>query len=61
MKRLMRPKTGKMIGGVCAALGNYFGVDATIVRIVFVVLALPGGFPGLIPYIILWVLIPEEK
>ena len=45
MKRLIRPRTGKMIGGVCAALGNYFNIDATIVRIVFVILALPGGFP----------------
>jgi len=61
MKKLIRPRSGKVLAGVCAALANYFGIDPTIVRIVFVVLSLPGGFPGIIPYVVLWVLIPKEK
>lgn len=59
-KKLIRPKEGRMLAGVCAAIANYFNVDVTIVRIVWVLLLLPGGFPGIIPYIILALLIPSE-
>jgi phage shock protein C len=61
MKRLYRSKKDQKIGGVCGGLGEYFNIDPTIVRIIFVVLALPGGFPGIIPYFILWVVVPEKK
>lgn len=61
MKRLVRPKVGRKLGGVCAAIANYFSVDVTIVRIIFVFLALPGGAPGVIPYLILWLVIPGEE
>ncbi len=60
MKRLIRPKKGRKVGGVSLALANYMGIDVTVVRVVFVFLALPGGFPGIIPYIVLWLVIPEE-
>lgn len=60
VKRLFRPKKGRMIGGVCLALANYIGVDVTIMRIIWVILLIPGGLPGFIPYIILWILIPSE-
>jgi phage shock protein C len=60
-KKIARPREGKIIAGVCLALANYFGVDVTIIRIIFVFLLLPGGLPGFLPYILLWVLIPEEK
>lgn len=59
-KRLVLPKRGRKIGGVAAALANYFDADVTLVRIVWVLLLLPGGLPGLIPYLIMWALIPEE-
>lgn len=61
MKRLVRPKIGRKIAGVCLALANYFSIDVTIIRIVFVFLLLPGGFPGFLPYVLLWILIPEEE
>lgn len=57
-KKLYRSSTDKMIAGVCAGLGAYFGVDPTIVRIIFVVLGLAGG-PGVLLYLILWVLVKE--
>ncbi len=60
MKRLLRPKKGRRLGGVCLAIANYFDIDVTIVRIVFVFLAMPGGVPGVLPYILLWILIPEQ-
>jgi len=50
-----------MLGGVCAGLGNYFNIDPTIVRLIFVLLVLPGGAPGVLPYLILWVVMPDES
>jgi phage shock protein C len=58
-KRLYRSKTDRKIGGVCGGLAEYFNIDPTIVRIIFVILLLPGGLPGFIPYIILWIVVPE--
>jgi phage shock protein C len=51
-----------MVAGVLAGLGNYFDVDPTIIRIVYVILTIASvGFPGLIAYLIMWAIIPEEK
>ena len=58
-KKLYRSRTERMIGGVCGGLGEYFDIDPTIVRLVFVIFALAGG-PGLIAYLILLVVVPEE-
>jgi phage shock protein C len=60
MKRLVRPKEGRRIAGVAAGLANYFDVDVTLVRIIWVILLLPGGLPGFIPYVICWIMIPGE-
>lgn len=58
MRKLYRSPTNKKIAGVCGGLAEYFGVDATIIRVIFVILLLPGGLPGLIPYLILWLIMP---
>jgi len=58
-KRLLRSKSDRQIAGVCGGLAEYFNVDATIVRLVFVLFALMGG-PGLLVYIVLALVIPEE-
>lgn len=60
MKRLVRPKKGRKIFGVCQAFSKYFDVDVTFVRLIFILLGLPGGAPGILLYIICWVVIPEE-
>jgi phage shock protein C len=58
-KKLTRVEEGRMIAGVCTGLARYFGVDPTIVRIVFIFLALfVGG--GLLLYLILWLIMPME-
>lgn len=49
-----------MIAGVCGGLAEYFDIDPVIVRIVAVVLLLPGGLPGFLPYIILWIIVPLD-
>ncbi len=58
-KRLYRSVTDKQIAGVCGGLAKYLNLDPTIVRIVFLIIAFAGG-PGVILYIILAFVIPEE-
>ena len=59
-KKLYRSEKDRMIGGVCGGLGEYFGIDPTIVRLLFVFFALAGG-PGLIAYIIFLIVVPDES
>lgn len=59
MSELLRPRAGRVIGGVCAALARRFGWDVTLVRVLAAVsLLLPG--PQLIVYLIAWIVIPAE-
>lgn len=58
-KRLTRSHANRQVAGVCGGLGEYFGIDPTIVRIIFVLLALAGG-PGILLYIVLWLVMPDE-
>lgn len=57
---LTRPSTGAMIGGVCAGIARYLNLDATIVRIAFVLIAVFGG-SGILIYLVLWAVIPKEE
>ena len=58
-KRLFRSRDERMISGVCGGIAKYFNIDPTLVRLVFVVLALAGG-PGLLAYIVLAIVVPEQ-
>lgn len=58
--RLIRPRVGRMIGGVCQGLANSYGWDVTWVRVITVLLAIFGGGIGLIAYIVFWIVMPEE-
>ena len=58
-KRLYRSREERMISGVCGGIAEYFEMDPTIIRLIFVLLAMAGG-PGLIAYIILAIIIPEK-
>lgn len=58
-KRLTRSKTERWIGGVCGGIGNYFNLDPTVIRVIFVLAALILG-GGLLIYLILWLIIPLE-
>jgi phage shock protein C len=57
-QRLARSSSDRMLGGVCGGLARYFGIDATIVRLVFVVAVLSGISPLI--YLILWIVMPME-
>jgi phage shock protein C len=58
-KRLYRSRSNRMLFGVCGGLGEYLNVDPTVIRLIFVLAFLPGG-PGLIAYLALALLVPEE-
>jgi phage shock protein C len=60
-QRLLRPPKGnpdRKIAGVCAAFAEYFDLDVTVVRVVWLLIAIFGG-GGLLAYIIAWIVIPE--
>ena len=60
MKRIYRSTTDKKISGVCGGIAEYINTDPTIIRAIFVLLLLPGGLPGLLPYLVLWAIMPEN-
>ena len=59
-KRLYRDGDNEILGGVAYGLGNYFGIDPAIIRVLFILSIFIGGF-GILAYLILWVSIPEAK
>ncbi len=62
MKRLYRSRRYRQIAGICGGLGEYFNVDPTLVRLIFVCLAIfTAFFPMLLIYIIAWLIIPSEE
>ena len=58
-RRLVRPRAGRLIAGVCQGVAVTYGWDPTLVRVVFVLLACCSGI-GLILYLVLWVAAPED-
>ena len=57
-RRLTRSRD-KMIAGVCAGIAEYFGWEVTLFRVVFVIVSiLSAAFPGILVYLVLWVLMP---
>jgi phage shock protein C len=66
MRDLSRPLRrsihNRSIAGVCGGLAEYFGLDPTLVRVIYVLVSIFSvAFPGVLVYIILWVLIPERE
>lgn len=60
MDRLVRSRDDVMLGGVCAGIADWTGLDPTVVRVSFALVSiLSTAFPGILVYIVLWVVIPE--
>ena len=57
--RLVRPREGRKIAGVCAGLAEYFDLDVTLIRMVWLIVVIFAG-AGLIAYVIGWIVMPEE-
>lgn len=58
-RKLYRSRKDKMLGGVAGGLAEYFDIDPTLVRIAFVIILFLGG-SGILAYLILWIVVPEE-
>lgn len=59
-KKLYRSKTDKIFAGVCGGLAEYFDIDATIIRLLFILIVAFGG-SGLIVYALLWLIMPKSS
>lgn len=58
---LRRSRSDRRIAGVVAGLAKYFGIDPTLARVLYVVVSvLSAAFPGILVYLLLWVVIPQE-
>lgn len=61
-QRLHRSRSNRMIAGVCGGLAEWLGWDPTLVRILYIVVSIASAaFPGLLVYLILWVVMPERQ
>ena len=59
-KRLLRSSSDRWVAGVCGGIAEYFGCDPAIVRLAYVLLSVfSAAFPGLLVYIILWLIMPQ--
>ncbi|WP_277212142.1 PspC domain-containing protein [Isoptericola croceus] len=59
-RKLYRPANGRVFGGVCAGIADYFGWDRTLVRVLTVASILIPG-PQVLAYIVFWILMPDER
>jgi phage shock protein C len=60
--RLTRSSTDRMIAGVCGGLARWLGWDPTLVRVGYVVVSiLSAAFPGILVYIVLWIVMPSDR
>jgi len=60
-KKLFRSRSNKVVGGVCGGLGKFFGVDPTIIRLIWVLFIFFSFGAAILAYIIAWIIIPEER
>jgi len=57
---LRRSRSNRMVAGVCGGLAEFFGISSFWFRLAMLIAFIPGGVPGLLLYIILWMVIPNE-
>jgi len=59
-KVLRRSRSNRMLAGVCGGLGEFFGISAFWFRLAMFIAFIPGGVPGILVYLLLWIMIPSE-
>lgn len=60
-RRLRRSRSNRMIGGVVAGIADYIGMDVSLARVLYVLISIfSAAFPGILVYLICWLLIPED-
>jgi len=58
---LRRSRNNRVIAGVCGGLAEFFGISAFWFRLAFVIALIPGGVPGILPYVIIWIIVPNAE
>ena len=59
-RKLYRSQTQRMLAGVCGGLAEYFNIDVTVMRVLFLILAVFGG-SGLVLYLVMWIVVPDAS
>lgn len=58
---LRRSRRNRVIAGVCGGLAEFFGISAFWFRLAFLIALLPGGVPGIVAYILFWLIVPKAS
>ena len=58
-KSLRRSRDNRILLGICGGLGEFFGINPIWFRLGFIIATIPGGIPGILLYLILWLIIPK--
>ena len=58
-QRLMRPREGRAIAGVCLGFAEYFDLDVSLIRLIWIIVAIFGG-TGFLAYVVAWIVMPGE-
>lgn len=58
---LRRSRRNRVIAGVCGGLAEFYGISAFWFRLAFMIAIIPGGLPGIGPYLILWIVLPKAS
>jgi phage shock protein C len=59
-RKLRRSRRNRVFFGVCGGLGEFFGISPNWFRLAFLIALIPGGIPGILAYLLLWIVIPSE-
>lgn len=59
-RSLRRSRNNRMIAGVCGGLAEFFGISSFWFRLAFIIAFIPGGVPGVLVYLLMWIMIPKE-
>ena len=59
-KALRRSKSNRILAGVCGGLAEFFGISSFWFRLALIIAFIPGGVPGILIYLLLWMVIPGE-
>jgi phage shock protein PspC (stress-responsive transcriptional regulator) len=59
-KALRRSRSNRVLAGVCGGLAEFFGISSFWFRLAMIIALIPGGVPGILIYLILWMVIPSE-
>jgi phage shock protein C len=57
---LRRSRRNRIIAGVCGGLAEFFGISSFWFRLAFLIALIPGGVPGILIYLLMWIIVPSE-